>query len=135
MVLVFSPGFLHRQLSNDTGTVRWGEAGQGLRPSPRGLWADCVGLLPVSGDLYSTLGTNSGRCYGLIMERRSAEHSEEIKACLWNEPFKALIDFCLSLSLILTVMKTRPPAAGKSQPTKRLSPWDDGERYQPQPRG
>lgn len=135
MVLVFTPGFLHRQPSNDVGTARREEAGRGLRPSPRGLWADCVGLLPVSGDLYSTLGTNSVRCYGLIMERRSAEHSEEIKACLWNEPFKDLIDFCLSLSLILTVMKTRPAAAGKSRPTKRLSPWDDGERYQPQPRG
>lgn len=135
MVLVFTPGFLHRQPSNDVGTARWEEAGRGLRPSPRGLWADCVGLLPVSGDLYSTLGTNSVRCYGLIMERRSAEHSEEIKACLWNEPFKDLIDFCLSLSLILTVMKTRPAAAGKSRPTKRLSPWDDGERYEPQPRG
>lgn len=69
------------------------------------------------------------------MERRSTEHSEEIKTCRWNEAFKALIDFCLSLSLILTVMKTRPAAAGKSQPTKRLSPRDDGERYQPQPRG
>lgn len=113
----------------------WEEAGHGLRPSPRGLWADCVGLLPVSDDLYSTLGTNSVRCYGLIMERRFAEHSKEIKACLWNEPFKALIVFCLSLSFTLTVMKTRPAAAGKSWPTKRQSPWVDGERYQPQPRG
>lgn len=135
MVLVFTPGFLHRELSNDIGTVRWEEASRGLRPSPRGSWADCVGLLPVSGDLYSTLGTNSVSCYGLIMERRSAEHSEEIKACLWNEPFKALIDFCLSLSLTLTVMKTRPAAAEKSQSAKRLSPRNDGERYQPQPRG
>lgn len=107
----------------------------GLWPSPPGLWANCVGLLPVRGDLYSTLGTNAVRCYGLIMERRPAEHSEEIKACLWNEPFKALIDFCLSLSLILTVMKTRPAAAGKSRPTNRLPCWDDGEGYHHQPGG
>lgn len=67
--------------------------------------------------------------------KEAAEHSEEIKACLWNEPFKALIDFGLSLSLTLTVMKTRPAAAAKSRPTNRLSCWDDGEGYHPQPGG
>lgn len=78
MVLVFTPGFLYRQLGNDMRTAGWEEAVRGgLRPSPRGLWADCVGLLPVSGDLYSTLGTNAVRCYGLIMEKRPDEHSEE----------------------------------------------------------
>lgn len=119
MVLVFTPEFLYRQLGNDS-EVGGGGPG-GLWPSPPGLWANCVGLLPVRGDLYSTLGTNAVRRYGLIMERRPAEHSEEIKACLWNEPFKVLIDFCLSLSLTLTVMKTRPAAAGNSRPTNRLS--------------
>lgn len=40
------------------------------------------------------------------------------KACLWNEPFTILRDFCLSLSLTLTVMKTRAAAAaGESRPT------------------
>lgn len=71
------------------------------------------------------------------MERRSAKHTEERKARLWNEPFTALRDGCLSLFLALTVMKTGAAAVGERHPTEGLSLWDDGGRHhtQPVPRG
>lgn len=47
------------------------------------------------------------------MERRCAEHTGERKPCLWNEPFTALRGLSLSLSLTLTVMKTRAATAGE----------------------
>lgn len=72
VVLVFMPAFLRRQSGDDIRTARWEEAGGAAAFASR-LGADCVGLLPVSVDLYSTLGTNAVRRYGLIMERRSTQ--------------------------------------------------------------
>lgn len=45
------------------------------------------------------------------MERSCGEHTRE-KPCLWIQPFTALRDISLSLSLTLTVMKSRIAAAG-----------------------
>ena len=110
--------------SEDERTARGRERGgrrcrPRLWPLPGGLWV-VVLVYCLSAVIFIKLwGQMQSDAVPLLWKGGlPGEHAGEREPCmcLWNEPFAALRDPSLSVSLTLTVMKTRAAAAGEREP-------------------
>lgn len=99
-------------------------------PLPQGLWV-AVLVYCLSAVIFIKLwGQMQSDAMALLWKVGLPTTLRRRPACLYNEPFTALRDLWWSLSLTLTVMKTKATAAataaGASHPTNRPSHWNDG---------